>query len=152
VSSVFDYSEHGPLHGREGFELFAARDPADSETLVGYMERRRFSPGETVLVGGEPDRSLYVLTDGTLEVTVKMRNGSKRTAQLESGAVFGEVGFFDGRPRSATVRGVTAGEMLRLGFEHFEALAADHPELGRALLVDLGTLLASRLRGLEALQ
>jgi CRP-like cAMP-binding protein len=51
-------------------------------TLRSYMEPRRFSPGETVLVAGEPDRSLYLLTEGTLEAAVKSKSGSKRTTVL----------------------------------------------------------------------
>jgi CRP-like cAMP-binding protein len=121
----------------------------DALTLLSYMEPRRFSPGETVLVGGEPDRALYLLTEGTLEAIVTRKSGSKRTTVMEAGSLFGEVAFFDGGERSATVRGVTQGELLRLSFERFETLAADHPELGRALLLELGVRIAERLRAAE---
>jgi CRP/FNR family cyclic AMP-dependent transcriptional regulator len=119
------------------------------ETMIGYMEPRRFSPGETVLVAGEPDRSLYLLTEGTLEAIVKRKSGSTHTSAIETGSLFGEVAFFDGGARSATVRGVTGGELRRLGFEHFESLATDHPELARALLLHLGVRMAARLRAAE---
>jgi len=121
----------------------------DLDTLKRYMEPRRFSPGETVLVGGQPDRSLYLLTEGTLEASVKSKSGSTHTTVMEPGAIFGEVAFFDGGERSATVRGKTQGELLRLGFDHFEALAADHPALAQALLLDLGRRIAERLRAAE---
>ena len=119
------------------------------DTLRGYMEPCRFSPGETVLVAGEPDRSLYVLTEGTVEAIVTRKSGSKRTTVMEAGSLFGEVAFFDGGARSAAVRGVTNGELLRLSFERFESLATDHPALGRALLLDLGVRIAARLRAAE---
>jgi CRP-like cAMP-binding protein len=121
----------------------------DWNVLSGFMEPRRFSPGETVLVGGEPDRSLYLLQDGTLEAIVTSKSGSKRTTVMESGSVFGEVAFFDGGARSATVRGVTQGDLRRLTFERFESMAADHPALGRALLLELGLRIADRLRSAE---
>lgn len=44
------------------------------------------------------------------------------------------------------IRAVTDGEMLRLGFDSFEALAAREPILARDLLLDLGRILAVRLR------
>jgi CRP-like cAMP-binding protein len=122
----------------------------DWQTLLGFMEPRRFSPGETVLVGGEPDRSLYLLTEGTLEAIVTSKSGSKRTTVMESGSVFGEVAFFDGGARSATVRGVSQGELRRLTFERFESMATDHPELSRALLLELGLRIAKRLRFAES--
>src|SRR4051812_48193093 len=124
-------------------------DGAHFDTLLAYMEPLRFSPGETVLVGGEPDRSLYVLTEGTLEAIVTSKSGSKQTHVMEAGAIFGEVAFFDGGPRSATVRAVTPGELRRLGFDHFESLATDHPDLARTLLLDLGVRVAGRLRAAE---
>lgn len=120
------------------------------DTLASFMQPRRFSPGETVLEGGEPDRSLYVLTEGTIEAIVRHKSGSQRVGTMQARAVFGEVGFFDGGVRSATVRGASGGELLRLGFDHFESLAADHPELARALLLDLGQRVAARLRTAEA--
>ncbi len=39
----------------------------------------------------------------------------------------------------------TEAEVLRLGYEQFLALSARRPELGRAVLVDLGRILAARL-------
>jgi len=54
--------------------------------------------------------------------------------------------FLDGRPRAATIRALTDGDLLRLSFESFEILSARHPELGRAILLDLGRILAARLR------
>jgi CRP/FNR family cyclic AMP-dependent transcriptional regulator len=130
VSSFFDESAH-------------------RDTLIGYMQPRSFSPGETVLVSGEPDRSFYLLTEGTLEAIVTRKNGSNHVTVMEAGSLFGEVAFFDGGPRSATVRAVTQGELRRLGFDHFESMAGDHPELARALLLDLGVRIAGRLRAAE---
>ncbi len=54
--------------------------------------------------------------------------------------------FLDGRPRAATIRALTDGELLRLSFESYEVLAARYAELGRAILLDLGRILAARLR------
>jgi len=122
----------------------------NDDALLGYMEPRRFSPGETVLVAGQPDRSLYLLTEGTLEAIVTHKSGSKHTTVMEAGSLFGEVAFFDGGERSAAVRGVTNGELRRLSFEHFEALAADRPDLAGALLLELGERVSTRLRKAEA--
>jgi CRP-like cAMP-binding protein len=71
-------------------------------------------------------------------------------AAIEPGTVIGEVAFFDGRPRSAGVRAVTECELFRLSFEAFEVLAAREPALGRAVLLDLGRILAARLRQTNA--
>ena len=58
----------------------------------------------------------------------------------------GEAAFLDGTPRAVTVEAMSEGEMLRLSFEGFEALAARNPSLGRDILLDLGRILSARLR------
>ena len=58
----------------------------------------------------------------------------------------GEAAFLDGAPRAVTVEAMSEGEMLRLSFEGFEALAARNPALGRDILLDLGRILSARLR------
>lgn len=65
---------------------------------------------------------------------------------FDAPTVVGEVGFFDDGPRSATLRARTAGEMLRLSFDDFEALSAASPSLGRTILLDAGRIVALRLR------
>ena len=51
---------------------------------------------------------------------------------------FGEAAFLDGRPRAVDVEAMSDGEVMRLSFDAFEALAARNPALGRDILLDLG--------------
>jgi CRP-like cAMP-binding protein len=100
-----------------------------------------------VIKRGDVDRALYIVLDGTLEARVTERRGGKGPAvAVPAGSVIGEIGFFDGKARSATVTAATDGEMLRLSFESFQALAASDPDLAQAMLLDLGRILAIRLR------
>ena len=101
--------------------------------LLDYCETLRFRPGETVLAAGEDERALYVLADGRLDTAV-------------APAVLGEAEFFSGLPRRTSATAETDGELLRMSFDAFEAMAAREPRLARELLVDLGRLMALRLR------
>jgi len=65
---------------------------------------------------------------------------------LPKGTVFGEMAFFDREPRSATVQATTSGTALRLTREAFERLAAWRPVLARRMLLELGRVVALRLR------
>jgi len=60
--------------------------------------------------------------------------------------VVGELAFFDGQPRSATLEAITEVEAVRLDPEALDRLAVEEPELARALLLDLARILALRLR------
>ena len=65
---------------------------------------------------------------------------------IEAPAVVGELAFFDGLPRSATLMAETEVEAVRLDPAAFERLAADDPDLARMLLLDVARILALRLR------
>ena len=124
--------------------FFADRDERDWDRLLAATETRRFRPGEVVLPDGVADRALYLLADGRLEV---IRPGARGTlATLEAPATIGEAEFLDGRPRGVALRAVGHGEIERLSWEAFEALSAREPQLARDILVDVGRVLAARLR------
>ena len=65
---------------------------------------------------------------------------------IDAPSVVGELAFFDGRPRSATLDAVTDVEVVRLDQEGFARLADAAPELAHAMLRDLARILALRLR------
>jgi CRP/FNR family transcriptional regulator, cyclic AMP receptor protein len=121
-----------------------ARDPgllADGteeewDAVLAATETLRFAPDDVVLAGGESDRAVYLLLDGRLRV-------EEGGVVVSAPATVGQAAFLDDRPRAVTLRAITHGEVARLGYDAFEALAARHPRLGRRILVDLGrTLLA----------
>lgn len=119
--------------------------------LFTYTEQRRFRAGEVLIRLGEQERSIYILAEGVVEALVPDSAGVlQRVSTAEPGAVIGEITFFDNSPRSATVRALTAGEVRVLSFEAFEVFAAHEPALARALLLDLGRIMAWRMRRNEA--
>ena len=77
--------------------------------------------------------ALYLVASGSLEVIGEGRRGrERRMAVIEQGSVFGEQSFFDGLPRSATVRALSDGELRSLTPEAFEVLAARASPTSRA--------------------
>lgn len=119
--------------------------------LFRYTEQRRFRPGDALIQLGEVERAIYILAEGVVEVLVPDSAGAvRRVTTAEPGAVIGEISFFDSSPRSATVRALTEGEVRVLSFEAFEVFATHEPALARALLLDLGRIIAWRMRRNEA--
>jgi CRP/FNR family transcriptional regulator, cyclic AMP receptor protein len=148
--SFFDYPIDADTSGAAQVFLADAseRDWAD---LLALADRRLFAAGETVIGTGDTSRSLYLVLDGTLEVlqTGGRLSRSRRIATVGSGSVIGEVAFFDGAARSAEVKAMTAGEVAELTPSDISALASRRPELACAVLLDLGRILAQRLRALQ---
>jgi CRP/FNR family cyclic AMP-dependent transcriptional regulator len=151
-ASFFDYpgTEQAPAQNALVF-LPDLRDE-DWEKILAHTVTRRFSAGDMVIQIGEIDRALYIISEGTLETLIPHGNGRtmRRVNTIEAGSVIGEMAFFDGLPRSASVRALTDGEYLRLSYDAFEVLAAREPALARAILFDLGRILANRVREKDA--
>lgn len=136
TTGFFQYPSESALPGGlPGFLDQSGED--DWATLLDHTDTRLFRPGEVVLAAGEPDRALYLLVDGWLKAP---------SGVIHPITTVGEAAFLDGRPRAVTVRALTDGELLRLSYDAFEALAARDPGLGREILLDVGRILSARLR------
>jgi CRP/FNR family cyclic AMP-dependent transcriptional regulator len=136
TTGFFHYPTETALpQGLPGF--LATRGEDDWATLLQHTDTHLFRPGEVVLAAGEQDRALYLLVDGWLKAP---------SGVIHPITTVGEAAFLDGRPRAVTVRALTDGELLRLGYDAFEALAARDASLGREILLDLGRILSARLR------
>ncbi|HWU23374.1 MAG TPA: cyclic nucleotide-binding domain-containing protein [Nocardioides sp.] len=117
--------------------------------VLAFSDQRRLRPRERLIRAGDVDRSVFILQEGLLEAVVRTHGGTRRFP-MEPGAVIGEVAFFDGEERSADVVAVDPSLVRRFSEESLERLSARHPDLGRAFVFGLGTLLAFRLRRAEA--
>jgi CRP-like cAMP-binding protein len=144
-SQFFNYDSVDVYERADEVGFLTDRPQSDWSKILDQVETRRFSEGELIISAGDTDRSLYLLTEGT--IGVRLPGADARTFKaIDAPSVLGEVAFLDGGPRSATLYGITSGELLRLDLESFEVLAAREPELGRAILFDLAKILTARLR------
>ncbi len=150
--SFFAYPDADEDGGAEQLSFLASATEADWAALRAHCELLTIPAGQLVIPQGANDRALYIVVSGSLEVTVprNRRGGERQLTLIEPGTVIGELGFFDGLPRSANVRATSDAVLLRLGYQSFEVLAAKEPALGRRILLDMGRVLATRLRKAEA--
>jgi|SRR5215217_5781308 len=118
--------------------LLAHGSAEEWDAVLAATESMRFHPGDLVLKAGERDRALYILLDGRLAL-----DGG---AELSPPAVIGAAAFLDGEPRAVTAIARGHGELARMSWDSYEALAARDPRLGRQILVDVGRELAAQLR------
>jgi CRP-like cAMP-binding protein len=95
-----------------------------SENLSGKIHR--FKKNDVLIRENELSRKMFVLKSGKVRV-FKSYMGQKITlAILGEGEIFGEMSFFDGQPRSATVEALTPVECFVVDSEeaqlHFKGL------------------------------
>ena len=147
LTTFFDYPTASADEAADEVLFLRDRSERDWEKLLAHTDARRFRPGDRVIEAGVVERALYIVTEGTLEMLLPQPDGGEKPFKtIESPTVIGELCFIDGGARSTTVRALTDGEVRRLSYESFEVLAAREPELGRAVLFDIGRILSERLR------
>jgi CRP/FNR family cyclic AMP-dependent transcriptional regulator len=140
-------SDQGSAH--RGF--LADVHEADLAVVLEHTQARLYAAGELAVREGEVDRSFFIISRGSFEVVVPTGDGPRRVRVLERGDLFGEVGFFDGRPRSADVVALEEAEALVLTQTAFQRLRLTHPRLALRFVLDLGRILGERFRASDAL-
>lgn len=143
-SRYFDYNEPKP-HEKPGEVRFLADLPdQDWVKLAQYSEMLRYAPGDTIVEFGARDQSLYFLLKGL--VGAVLPHDTVHFKEIDAPSVLGEVSFIDGGPRSVRLVALSECELLRLGIDSFQVMAAYEPGLGRAVLTAIARILAMRLR------
>ncbi len=104
---------------------------------------------ETIVAHMDTTRLFFILTSGTVRVSMIAPNGRALTYQmLKAGDMFGEVGALDGGPRTASVIAETDCVLLRIepaDFQHLLRTQADFMQLIMDKLVRTNRWLTERL-------
>ena len=108
--------------------------PDDHKILANYLERRVVAPGDVLAEQGEPSDEMFLLQSCTASVFLDTGSGTKhRIRRAGSGTVFGEVGFYLGTPRTASVIVDNGGDLYVLCQAANARLEQDHPQIAGAL-------------------
>jgi small-conductance mechanosensitive channel/CRP-like cAMP-binding protein len=118
-------------------DLFQAFTPAELDDLAGRMKRRRIPSGASVFHQGDPGASLFLLTEGVLEVRATFGASTTIAAlildRMHPGDIFGEMALLTGEPRSATVVALCEAVVFELSDEQLRPMLHDRTELAERL-------------------
>jgi NADH dehydrogenase len=90
----------------------------------GMVQRLHFEPGQVVIREGDVGTRFYIVLKGQLEVVRKRPGGEERLTVVKEGDHFGERALLRRARRAATVRALTAVDLLALERADFMALAS----------------------------
>jgi NADH:ubiquinone reductase (H+-translocating) len=94
------------------------------------VRREYFEPGQVVFREGDRGDWLYVVTGGEVEVLKSVPGlGEQPLRRLGVGECFGEIALVSDTTRSATVRAVSATNVLAVDREAFQAMFTNLPPL-----------------------
>lgn len=131
--------------------LFDGMNAAQLEHLTSILSVVRFEAGDEVLAQGANGQSLWVVLDGKCRVLARAPNDCEAVvlADLEPPAHFGEMSFFHYAPHSASVRAVTAVELLRLQRDDFDRFIDSGDLAAYRLAMNVLDEMADRLRRMD---
>ncbi len=86
-------------------QLFAGLSHEELESIAALCQRQTFEEGETILDQGDTSTELYIIEQGTVEVSLTIdAESTTPLLNLGAGQVFGEMALIDRGARSATVQ------------------------------------------------
>lgn len=116
-----------------GLRLFKKADKDAIEHLSSAADEVSVSAGQTLIEQGRHHHELYVIESGTATVIVD----GNEVAEIPSGEMFGELGFFVSEAASATVKAKTDMNVLVIPYNRFTQILDDNPPLVREIAAEL---------------
>ncbi len=94
--------------------------------VASALERKYYSPGQTIIQIGEVGQEMYIIGHGIVEVILKDGN---IVASLHEGQCFGEAALLKETTRNASVRAQQYCDLYKLKKEDFLTIIEKHPDL-----------------------
>lgn len=129
-------------------ELPLIRDlsPDERAELEEALEPASFEVGENIFTEGGPEESLYILTEGTVEVSKQvLPRRTQRLATVRAPTVVGEMGLLTEPKAAATVTAATPVEAYSIPRDRFLKMIEDGSPAAYKLVYEIGRTLAERM-------
>ena len=120
--------------------FFKGVSPEDVAKIFAQGNVVEYEPAQMLFDKGDSGDTMYVILNGR----VKIRDGAKQIAILQTGDIFGEMSLVSDEPRSATAVTMTQSDLLVLSFN--DILNKITPQVSAQLLINVIVTLADRLR------
>jgi CRP/FNR family transcriptional regulator, cyclic AMP receptor protein len=141
-----------PLDVMRRIAMFSALSDSSLELLRDLLVLQKLSVGEVLFREGDAGAELFVVLSGELEV-LKSARGTRdtRVALLGPTDVVGEMSMLDGKPRSATVRGLSPVKLGVLTGQSLDALYRRDLKGYAILILNMAREVSRRLRVADGL-
>lgn len=109
--------------------FFGALSDSAKGRLANAMQRVTLSTGERFITQGDQGESLYIIHEGTCNITVEKAGITHLIAALGPGEIVGEMAILTGEHRSANAEAQTDMSLWRLSKDVFESVCEEYPEI-----------------------
>lgn len=98
------------------------------------MNEEKFAAGTVIYHQNDDSDAIFVISDGTVEVSLNSEDSSLHLGNLGRGDIFGETGVIQDKPRSTTMRALSDVSAVRFPKAAFLSTFNDKNPLGLPLL------------------
>lgn len=126
--------------------VFHSLKPKQIEELNGWLKRKEFSEGETLVREGDPPDGMFVIARGKVTALKTTAEGEVPIASIEGPSVLGEMGLLTGEARSASAVARTKVVVGHLPIDLFERKIAEDNLTALHISYNLGCIVSQRLR------
>jgi len=112
--------------------LFSTLSPAKLTEVAKHAADIRLGPGDYAVHEGE-DPALFIVLSGLIEVIRRADGIEQKVGERGPGVMHGEIPLVFGVQFQVASRALEQTRVLRLDARHYYALAADAPEIAKAV-------------------
>jgi CRP/FNR family cyclic AMP-dependent transcriptional regulator len=117
--------------------LFESLTPEDLDALAKRIEIEEHQEGGTVFTQGDLGSALYLIEEGSVEISYGEGRGRVILSTLFPGQYFGELSLFDGAPRSATATAVKPSRLMRLDRDDLVDFVNKNPAAALRIIAEM---------------
>jgi len=132
-------------------ELFVDLEEPQINEVLSHSTVESFSEGKVIFQEEEKAKHLYVLLQGTVDLTVKTQEKlSFLTSQIQKeGSVFGLPCLIEPYRYNVTAKCLTPSKVLKIDADHLKKSMEQDPKAGMAIMKRLASIYFNRLNDLR---
>jgi CRP-like cAMP-binding protein len=132
-------------------KLFKELKKEELSDLSAICKEKSFKEGDVIFSKDDIATELYILKEGNCEVKAALGGPTEHFTlfRLKGEQIFGEIGFLEGKKRTATVKCAKDSKALIIKRKDFDKLVEKSPQIGLIVFKNLSKMLAERLRNMD---
>lgn len=133
--------------------LFTGLNDEQLRLIAFGTEKRRLSPGQVLFKEHSPAECAYIITGGSVELSVETKSGSHETQySVGAGIMLSELALFTLCERKYTAIAVDDTEVFRITRIIFHRLIEEYPAIGKIVIQRIQDNIAALANGATSLQ
>jgi CRP-like cAMP-binding protein len=127
--------------------LFKGLNESELGMVSELAQTQTYNGGDTIFIKGEPAKAMFLIKHGSVKIQQTTKSGDNLVvATLGTGSHFGEMGFVDGDPRSATAAAGEPTEVITIPYDRLRTLLEKNQAIALKFYKELAHFMCGRLR------